>query len=446
MAVLQTTMNCRGPGVYIIGYQAGCCNAGLPGRQGLKKVIDGRDCLTLKDDIENLEELTDSMNKDLKHSFEYVQFIPTQPIAMRIEELLEGVSAELAVKIYGEDQKVMSAIAAQISQVLKGIEGLDHADVETQLGQAQINIKPDYLALSRYGLSVEDVMQVIRYGIGEEAVSQKIEGVKRFGIVAKLKNAKKDIEAIKTLILRSDTGKIVSLQEVCDISVVQGPAFIKREDLSRYMVLSLEVEDRDIATFVEEADIKIRDQVIIPDGYYIKWAGDFKNMQEATQTLAMIIPITILLILLLLYTAFNSLKKAFLILLGVPLGLMGGIVGLLISGEYLSVSAIVGFIAIFAIAILNGIVLVSFIDDLRKKFPEVKMIDMVKNATLLRLRPVLMTAFTTLFGILPLLFATGVGSEIQYPLSVVVTGGIISSTILTLLVLPSLYVLFFKKE
>jgi cobalt-zinc-cadmium resistance protein CzcA len=402
--------------------------------------------LTLNPEFEEIPALDKEMTKKLKEKFNYLQFISTQPIAMRIEELLEGVSAELAVKIYGEDQKIMSDIAAQISQVLKGIEGLDHAEVETQLGQAQINIKPDYLALSRYGLNVEDVMQVIRYGIGEEAVTQKIEGVKRFGIVAKLKDAKKDIEAIKTLVLRSDTGKIVSLQEVCDISVVQGPAFIKREDLSRYMVLSLEVEDRDIATFVEEADMKIKDQVIMPDGYYIKWAGDFKNMQEATQTLAMIIPITILLILLLLYTAFNSLKKAFLILLGVPLGLMGGIVGLLISGEYLSVSAIVGFIAIFAIAILNGIVLVSFIDELRKKFPEVKMIDMVKNATLLRLRPVLMTAFTTLFGILPLLFATGVGSEIQYPLSVVVTGGIISSTILTLLVLPSLYVLFFKRE
>jgi cobalt-zinc-cadmium resistance protein CzcA len=212
------------------------------------------------------------------------------------------------------------------------------------------------------------------------------------------------------------------------------------------MVLSLEVEDRDIASFVEEANAKIEKKVNIPDGYYIKWAGDFKNMQEATATLAMIIPITLLLILLLLYTAFNSFKKAFLILLGVPLGMIGGIVGLLISGEYLSVSAIVGFIAIFAIAILNGIVLVSFIDELQKKFPHVKMVDLVKDATLLRLRPVLMTAFTTLFGILPLLYATGVGSEIQYPLSVVVTGGIISSTILTLLVLPGLYVLFFGKK
>jgi cobalt-zinc-cadmium resistance protein CzcA len=402
--------------------------------------------LTIHPEFKEIEALGKEMTHTLKEKFDYLQFVPTQPIAMRIEELLEGVSAELAVKIYGEDQKVMSGIAAQIAQTLQGIEGLDHAEVETQLGQAQITIKPNYLALSRYGLSVEDVMQVIRYGIGEEAVTQKIEGVKRFGIVAKLKHAKQDINSLKNLILRSQSGRVVTLNDVCTIEVVQGPAFIKREDLSRYMVLSLEVEERDIATFVAEANEKIKANVNIPDGYYIKWAGDFKNMQEATATLAMIIPITILLILLLLYTAFNSFKKAFLILLGVPLGLMGGIVALLYADIYLSVSAIVGFIAIFAIAILNGIVLVSFIDDLHKKFPSVNTIDLVKDATLLRLRPVLMTAFTTLFGILPLLYATGVGSEIQYPLSVVVTGGIVSSTLLTLLVLPGLYVVMFRKK
>jgi cobalt-zinc-cadmium resistance protein CzcA len=340
----------------------------------------------------------------------------------------------------------MAQIAKQIIEVLQGTHGLDHAEIETQLGQAQINIKPDYLALARYGLRIEDVMQVLRYGVGEEAITQKIEGVKRFGIVAKLSHSKEDINSLKKLLLRSPNGKVVTLEEVCNIEIKQGSAFIKREDLSRYMVLSMEVEDRDIASFVEEANQKIKESVNIPNGYYIKWAGDFKNMQEATAKLALIIPITLLLILLLLYTAFNSLKKALLILLGVPLGLIGGIAGLLISGEYLSVSAIVGFIAIFAIAILNGIVLVSFIDELRNKFPDVKMMELVKNATLLRLRPVLMTAFTTLFGILPLLYATGVGSEIQYPLSVVVTGGIISSTILTLLVLPGLYLLFFEKR
>ena len=402
--------------------------------------------LTLHPELKNIKALGNEMTHTLKEHFNYIQFVPTQPIAMRIEELLEGISAELGIKIYGEDQKVMASIADQIADTLKGIEGLGHAEVETQLGQAQISIKPNYLALSRYGLSVEDVMQVIRYGVGEEAVTQKIEGVKRFGIVAKLEGIKQDIHTLKSLILRSNSGKVVTLEEVCDITTIQGSAFIKRQDLSRYMVLSMEVEGRDIATFVKVANERIEKSVTLPDGYYIKWAGDFKNMQEAAESLAMILPITLLIIILLLYTAFNSLKKAFLILLGVPLGLIGGIVALLLADIYLSVSAIVGFIAIFAIAILNGIVLVSFIDHLREKFPTVKTIDLVKDATLLRLRPVLMTAFTTLFGILPLLYATGVGSEIQYPLSVVVTGGILSSTVLTLLVLPALYVLFFKKD
>ncbi|MCF6253556.1 MAG: adenylosuccinate synthetase, partial [Thiomicrorhabdus sp.] len=235
--------------------------------------------LTLNPDFKEIPRLDKELTAKLKEKFNYLQFISTQPIAMRIEELLAGVSAELAVKIYGEEQKVMSQIASDISGVLKTVEGLDHAEIETQLGQAQINIKPNYLALSRYGLTVENVMQVIRYGIGEEAVTQKIEGIKRFGIVAKLKNAKQDINTLKSLVLRSASGKVVTLEEVCDITTIQGPAFIKRADLSRYMVLSLEVEDRDIATFVEEADAKIRKNVKIPDGYYITWAGDFKNMQ-----------------------------------------------------------------------------------------------------------------------------------------------------------------------
>jgi len=289
-------------------------------------------------------------------------------------------------------------------------------------------------------------MRIIRHGIGEEPVTQKIEGLRRFGIVPKIKGAKTDIESIKAIELRSSSGKIVRLDKLCKVDIVEGVSFIKRENLSRYMVISMDVENRDIASFVEEADKKIKELVKLPTGYYSKWAGDFKNMQEATQKLLIIIPITLLLILLLLYTAFNSLSKALLILLGVPLGLIGGIAGLLISGEYLSISAIVGFIAIFAIAILNGIVLVSFIDELRDASPKKDIYDLVKEATLLRLRPVLMTAFTTLFGILPLLFATGVGSEIQYPLSVVVIGGMISSTILTLLLLPSLYILFFSNK
>lgn len=289
-------------------------------------------------------------------------------------------------------------------------------------------------------------MQVIKNGIGEEEVTEKIEGIKRFGVVAKIKDAKKDIDSIKKISLRSSTGSIVNLEQICEISVVQGASFIKREDLNRYLVLSIEVDGRDIASFVKEADEIIKKETSIPSGYYISWVGDFKNMQEATNKLMIIIPLTILLVMLLLFMAFNSFKKVGLILLNVPFGLIGAIIALSISGVYLSVSAIVGFIAIFAIAVLNGIVLVSFIDELRDKYPHTNLKVLLKDATLLRLRPVLMTAFTTLFGILPLLFATGVGSEIQYPLAVVVVGGVISSTILTLLILPSTYLIFYEKS
>jgi cobalt-zinc-cadmium resistance protein CzcA len=402
--------------------------------------------LTLNPDIEDLETLTHQMNEDLETQFPYVQFVPTQPIAMRIEELLEGVKAELAIKIFGDDQKALDTIAKDIQRTLDGMEGLERMEVESQLGQAQVQISPDYLSLARYGISVEEVMKVIRHGVGEEAVTQKIEGIQRFGVVAKVKDAKNDIESIKNITLRSHSGVLVNLDQLCDIAVVQGPSFIKRENLSRYMVLSMEVEGRDVASFVNEANDVIKKSLDIPDGYYIAWAGDFKNMQEATEKLMVIIPITILLVILLLYTAFNSLSKALLILINVPLGLIGAILAVVLSGIYLSVSAIVGFIAIFAIAILNGIVLVSFIDELRAKFPDVKLEVLLKDAALLRLRPVLMTAFTTLFGILPLLFASGVGSEIQFPLAVAVTGGIISSTFLTLVVLPSAYLVLYKNK
>ena len=402
--------------------------------------------LTLKPNIENLPKLTNKMNEDLEHKFEYVNFVPTQPIAMRIEELLEGVQAELAIKIYGTNQKIMGDIAKDIQSKLKKIDGLERMELETQIGQAQIKIIPNYQNLARYGINIDEIMNIIQYGIGEDMITEKIEDVKRFPIVAKIKNAKKDINHIKNITLRSDNGVIVKLEQVCDIVIEQGASFIKRENLSRYMVLSIEVENRDIASFVKEANKIIKENVKIPAGYYIGWAGDFKNMEETTEKLMTIIPITILLIILLLYTAFNSFSKSILILMNVPFGLMGGIIALVYSGIYLSVSAIIGFLAIFAIAILNGIVLVSFIDELRKKSPTTELKIILKEATTLRLRPVLMTAFTTLFGILPLLQATGVGSEIQYPLSVVVVGGIISSTILTLLVLPAGYFLFYKNR
>lgn len=402
--------------------------------------------LTLNGEIENIEALSNNITEELAEKFTHLNFSSTQPIAMRVEELMEGVKAELAIKIFGEDQEQLNSIATKIKEKLSKVNGAKGIDLESQLGQAQIKIEPNYLALARYGISVDEVMQVIKNGVGEEAITQKIEGVKRFDVVAKIKDSKKDINSIKQITLRSTTGTIVNLEQICDVSVVQGASFIKREDLSRYLVLSIEVEDRDIASFVKEADELIKKEVLMPSGYFISWVGDFKNMQEATAKLMIIIPLTIMLVMLLLYMAFNSIKKVILILLNVPFGLIGSVIALSISGVYLSVSAIVGFIAIFAIAILNGIVLVSFIDELREKYPHTKLKLILKDAALLRLRPILMTACVTFYGILPLLFASGVGSEIQYPLAVVVVGGIVSSTILTLLILPSAYLLFYEKS
>ena len=402
--------------------------------------------LTLNPDIKDLPRLTKQMNKRLAKEFEYINFVPTQPIAMRVEELLAGVQAELALKIYGEDQKVLGQIAHDIQKNLSDVYGLEQMQLESQLGQSQIKIEPDYVALARYGISVDEVMQVIRNGVGEEPVSEKIEGIKRFGIVPKIKDAKKDIDSLKKITLRSNSGALVTLDQISNITIIQGASFIKRENLSRYMVVSMEIDKRDIASFVKEANEIIKSKIDIPSGYYVSWAGSFKDMEEAIDKLSIIIPVAILLVILLLYTAFNSFSKAMLILMNVPFGLIGAIVALILSGVYLSVSAIIGFIAIFAIAVLNGIVLVSFIDELREKFPHVNLKVLLKDATLLRLRPVLMTAFTTLFGILPLLYVTGVGSEVQYPLAVVVTGGVISSTLLTLLILPSAYYMFYKND
>jgi cobalt-zinc-cadmium resistance protein CzcA len=280
--------------------------------------------LTLKPNIQNLPKLSSDMTKDLSHTFEHVRFVPTQPIAMRIEELLEGVQSELAIKIYGEDQKAMTQISKDIQKALEGLDGLEEIEIEPQLGQANIIITPNYQALARYGIRVDEIMQLVRNGIGEEPITQKIEGVKRFRVVAKIRGAKEDIESLKNITIRSNSGVIVSLDEVCNVTVKQGASFIKRQNLNRYMVLGIETKGRDVASLVSEANQRIKEGVNLPSGYYIEWAGDFKNMQEATERLMMIIPITILLILLLLYTAFNSIKKALLVLMNVPFGLAFG--------------------------------------------------------------------------------------------------------------------------
>ena len=397
-------------------------------------------------DFKGIDPFFKNLTDTLQERFEYLKFVPTQPIAMRVEELLEGVRSELAIKIFGENQSVMAKIAKEITERIENIKGLSMIESEAQLGQTSIVIRPDTLALARYGLTPGDIMELVRYGLGEEPVTHKIEGVKRFGVSLKIKGAKEDIEALKSVTIRSKSGSVVDLDEVCKIDLIEGPAFIKRENLSRYMVISFDLKERDIASFVKEAQDRISKEIELPTGYYLEWAGDFKNMEQATRKLLFIVPLTIAAVFVLLYSAFGSFSKALLIISGVPLGLIGGIAAVLWSGIYLSVSALIGFIVVFAISVLNSIVLVSFMDQLRQRNRGDDLQKVVKEAALLRLRPVLMTAFTTFLGVLPLLFISGVGSEIQYPLAVVVSGGIISSTFLTLLVMPSLYYMLYKNK
>jgi len=292
--------------------------------------------------------------------------------------------------------------------------------------------------MARYGVNVADLLEVVRAGIGGKAVSTLIDGTKRFDIVVWLKEEdRKDIAAIQNIPIRTQTGALVPLSQLAKIEVDEGYSFIRREQLQRYAVIQMDVRDRAVDAFVADADAAIARQVKLPTGYYVEWGGSFENQQRAMRRLAVIVPLTIGLIFILLYTAFNSVPHATMIIANVPFALVGGIVGLFITGQYLSVPSAIGFIAVFGVAMLNGIVLVSFMNDQLRLGRSIR--EAVREAAALRLRPVLMTASVAILGLLPMLLSQGVGAETQRPLATVVVGGLITSTALTLLLLPLMY-------
>jgi cobalt-zinc-cadmium resistance protein CzcA len=282
------------------------------------------------------------------------------------------------------------------------------------------------------------VLTVVKNGIGGEPVSSLIDGVKRFDIAVRLDDAEKaSLRAIERIPIRSASGAIVQLSQVADVDDAEGYSFIRREQLQRYAVIQMDVRDRDIDGFVQDANTAIAQKIKLPTGYYTEWGGAFENQQRALKRLALIVPATILFIFILLYTAFNSVKYAALILANVPFATIGGIVALAMTGQYLSVPSAIGFIAVFGVAMLNGIVLVSFLNEQRAKGLSAR--DAVMRGTALRLRPVLMTASVAILGLVPMLLSSGVGAETQRPLATVVVGGLITSTLLTLVLLPVLY-------
>jgi len=382
--------------------------------------------------------LATEMQEKLEKEIPTVVLAPTQPIQSRVEELISGVRATLALKLYGPELATLDRLAGQIKGVLATVPGVADLALEANTGKPQIAIRADRASMARYGVSVAELLEVVRAGIGGQAVSTVIDGAKRFDIVVWLSQQyRNSIAAIQNIPVRTQSGALVPLVQLAKIEVDDGYSFIRREQLQRYAVVQMDVRDRAVDGFVADANAAIERQIKLPPGYYIEWGGSFENQQRALTRLSLIVPLTIGLIFILLHTAFNSVPHATMIIANVPFALVGGIVGLFVTGQYLSVPSAIGFIAVFGVAMLNGIVLVSFMNDLVRAGRPIRAA--VCEAAALRLRPVLMTASVAILGLLPMLISQGVGAETQRPLATVVVGGLVTSTILTLLLLPLMY-------
>jgi cobalt-zinc-cadmium resistance protein CzcA len=362
----------------------------------------------------------------------------SQPIQCRIDELVAGTRAQLIIKLFGEDMEILKHKAGEIAAVLSNIKGTTDLIVERTTGQSYIDIQVDRARIARFGLSVNDVLQVVEIAVGGKAATQIYEGSRFFDCMVRFPREERDsIEKLGNIIIRGRQGEMLPLGQLSAIESVEGPVQISRENGQRRIGIELNIRARDIGSFVAEARRKIASQVRLPSGYYLSWGGQFENQQRAMRRLLFIAPVVVGLILLLLFLTFGVLRLGILVLFNLPFAMIGGVMALYFPGLYLSVPASVGFIVLFGVAVLNGLVLVSYIAQLRQEGQNLH--DAIFNACRTRLRPVLMTASIAIFSLIPMLFATGPGSEIQKPLAVVVVGGLITSTLLTLLLLPTLY-------
>jgi cobalt-zinc-cadmium resistance protein CzcA len=384
---------------------------------------------------------SDELYVEMGHAFEGfpgAQFNFTQPIAAAVDELLTGTKAELAIKIFGPDMEVLKEKAAEIEALLREIPGAADVQKDQVTGTPQLRIRIDRQAIARYGINVEDVQNVIRTAIGGEKAGQIFEGIRRFDIFVRFTpEARADAEAVRHILIAAPGGAKVPLDQLAFIDEIVGPRQITRENNQRFITVQTNVRGRDIGSFVAAGQQAIAENLQMPPGYLINWGGQFELQQQANKRLALVVPVTLLIIVLLLFMNFGSLKNTALILFNIPLALVGGVIGLWLTGQNLSVPSSIGFIALFGIALENGMVLVTYLNQLLRDGVEINEAS-IKGACL-RLRPVLMTALTTALGLIPLLFSSGTGSEVQRPLATVVAGGLVTSTILTLLVIPALY-------
>jgi cobalt-zinc-cadmium resistance protein CzcA len=389
------------------------------------------------ENLKNKYELTEAMEKKLD-KFPGILLNFTQPIAHNLDELISGVKAQIAIKIYGEDFSVLKEKSIQIKDVISTIKGATDVQIEQFTGQNQLQIILNRENIARYGVHIEDVQETVEAALGGITLGQIYEGNRKFDIFLRFQpQYRKDIPEIENLLIPLHSAGTIPLSLLAEIKEVIGPRHINRENNNRYVTVQCNIRGRDIGSFVKEAQKNIDDSVSLPPGYTTSWGGQFELQQQANRRLMLIIPVTLVAIGLILFTVFYSLKDVLIILLNIPLALTGGIIALKISGQYLSVPASIGFIALFGIALENGLVLVSYFHKLVNQ--GLKMNEVLITGVSLRIRPVLMTAFTTMFGLIPLLVAGGPGAEIQRPLATVVVGGLFTSTLITLFVLPLLY-------
>ncbi len=389
-------------------------------------------------ELQELMELKLEIHPGLLFSF-------SQPIATRVDELMSGVKAQLAIKLFGKELSVLAEKGKAIEEAVKQVNGAVDVAMEQIAGEAQLVIRPDREALSRFGLSISQVMTLVEKGVGGVSAGQVIQGNERYDIYVRLQEQyRNSAQAIRDLRLQAANGAWVRVSDVATVKIESGPPQIRRDDVQRRVVIQANVQGRDMGNVVKDIKQAIADKVELPVGYSVDIGGQYENQQRAQSRLMIVVPISIALIALLLYFAFNSVGQALLIMVNVPLALIGGIFALYLTGQYLSVPSSVGFITLFGVAVLNGVVMVESINQ-RIEDGEA-MEDAVYNGAISRLRPVLMTALTSALGLIPVLMSTGVGAEIQKPLASVIEGGLISATFLTLFVVPCLFIFFSKAK
>ena len=390
------------------------------------------------------EALIEAVAKELD-TIPGVAYSFTQPMAMRIDETISGVKADLAIKVFGDDFRALDTIGQQVLRAIATVRGAADEQMEVTQGVAELSVRVDRAALARYGLNVTDVEEAVASGGSGDLISEVIDGQKRYTVALRLpERYRTDPDAMRKIMLRAPGGEQVALEQVSRVEVRRGPVLINREKGQRRIVVMSNVRNRDLGSFVAEVRSKIDRDVTLPPGYYIEYGGQFENQDRATRRLMLIVPVALTLIFVLLYLTFNSVKQALLVIGNIPFALVGGIAALWIRGMNLNLSASVGFIALFGVAMLNGVVLVSSINQLREAGYASR--DAVLGGARRRLRPVLMTAFVASFGFIPMALSTSTGAEVQRPLASVVIGGLFSSTILTLFLLPVLYGWVYRRE